>query len=263
MTASILQKIGSTVQQRIDDLKKHTSLEQIKSLAKTRGYFPQDFVSPFLEKSDVNVIAEYKRASPSKGDIAPDLGALDVAEQYLDAGAKALSVLTEPSYFKGDLQFIRDIRAGHPEARILMKDFFVDEYQLYQALEAGADAILVIVGLLGKERSKTMADQAKTMGLYTLVEVHDEAELEIALGIKADLIGINNRDLRDLSISLGTSKELIKKIPEGKLAISESGIESNDDIRHLQDCGFSGFLVGTSLMRTGAPGKALRELIGN
>ena len=166
------------------------------------------------------------------------------------------------SYFKGDLQFIKDIRSAYPQARILMKDFFVDEYQLYQALEAGADAILVIVGLLGNEKSKKMAALAKDLGLYTLVEVHDEEELAIALGIQADLIGINNRDLRDLSISLETSKRLASRIPTEKITISESGIESHEDIRQLQDHGYNGFLVGTSLMKTGTPGNALKELIG-
>ncbi|SME93677.1 indole-3-glycerol phosphate synthase TrpC [Pseudobacteriovorax antillogorgiicola] len=261
MSESILHKIGATVQRRIDDLKTTTSLAELKEQAGKRSYKPQDFTAPFREADRVSVIAEFKRASPSKGDIAPELKPLDVAGQYLDAGATALSILTEPSYFRGDLDYIRQIRSAHPKARILMKDFFVDEYQLYQALDAGADAILIIVGLLGKERALELHSQAQDLGLTTLVEVHDEQELACGLSLQPDLLGVNNRDLRDLSITLETSRRLKKLIPDDQLAISESGIETLSDIKSLQSIGYQGFLVGTSLMKTGTPGSALKKLI--
>lgn len=259
---SILHKIGTKTQKRIDLLKQDESLEALKERAMKQTREPRSLREAFADGTQVNIIAEFKRASPSKGDIAPDLNHLDVAEAYLSAGATGLSVLTEPEYFRGDLQFIRDIRDQHDDALILMKDFFVDSYQLYQALEAGADAILIIVGLLGKERSSELMDEAKSLGLSVLMEVHDQSELEIALDLKPDLLGINNRDLRDLTISLDTSVGLSHLIPNEQFAISESGIENSDDIKRLMDHKFRGFLIGTSLMRTGEPGKALSKLTG-
>lgn len=257
----ILGTIGKATQLRIDQLKGELSLSDLKKQCAEHTREIHDLRQSFADPNRVSVIAEFKRASPSKGDIAPDLNHIDVAGDYLKNGAAALSILTEPNYFRGDLQFIRDIRSKYPESRILMKDFFVDSYQLYQALNAGADAILIIVGLLGREGSSAMLEEAKSLGLSTLMEVHDEKELDIALDLKPDLLGVNNRDLRDLSISLDTSRSLSKKIPAEQISISESGIASFEDIKDLQSYGYNGFLVGTSLMKTGEPGQALDRLM--
>lgn len=259
---TVLAKIGDHTQQRIDILKAQRSLDQLKNQLSFVANRSHDFKKVFLDDG-VNIIAEYKRASPSQGDIAPHLSPLAVATDYLGAGAKALSVLTEPTYFKGDIQFIHEIRRKFPEANLLMKDFFVDEYQLYQALEAGADAILIIVGLLGPEKAKLLHEKARSLGLCTLVEVHNRQELDVALGLDPDILGVNNRDLRDLSISLQTSLDLAQYIPKEQIAISESGIATAADIQSLQDAGYRGFLIGTSLMATGEPGRALSGLLGD
>ena len=256
----ILGEIGRRSQERvnIESLKKSQSWLKDYRLS---GFVPKDFAAN-LRKNSLNVIAEVKKASPSKGEIAPNINPVDVASQYLSHGASALSVLTEPDYFKGDISYLRDIREAFPDAYILMKDFFVDPYQLHQALWAGADAILIIVALLGRDGSQGMYYRAKELGLTPLVEVHDERELRIALDMGASLVGINNRNLKDLSISLSTTERLIKNINSSSVTvIGESGIKSRQDLLRLKGAGCNGFLVGSSLMESGSPGESLARLL--
>lgn len=258
---SVLHKIGATARARVEADRAQTPLESlIDAWDEKKRRKPHDFKAAFRQPG-THVIAEIKLASPSRGDIAAHLEPLEVARQYLEAGARALSVLTEPLYFKGDIAYLRAIRAAYPEALLLQKDFVVDPYQLYQAALAGADAILIIVALLGEEESQKILIAAGALGLGTLVEVHDASELAIAQRIGADLIGINNRNLKDLSISLDVSRELLSQKRDGDLMICESGIESSEQMREMMGHGASGFLIGTSLMRTGTPGQALGRLL--
>lgn len=258
--SSVLHKIGKTVEERVRRDRAQMSEQDLRAQIAASGWKPKDFKGLF-DRRGLNVIAEIKLASPSRGDIAPDLKPLEVAQAYLDNGAVALSILTEPLFFKGDISYLKAIRAAHPDAYLLQKDFVVDPYQLYQAKLAGADAILIIVALLGEQGSAVILRTASQLGLTALVEVHNAEEMAIANRIGADLIGINNRNLKDLSISLDTSLQLRPLAPAGARLICESGIETHEDLHRLHTEGFHGFLVGTSLMRTGRPGEALARLI--
>lgn len=259
---SILHEIGQGTQKRIDALKEHEALDLLKEKASHVQYKAQNFALAFEERQGFNIIAEYKRASPSQGDIAPELKVLDVVSDYLENGAKALSILTEPAYFRGDQAFIGEVRAKYPSAKILMKDFFVDEYQLYQAKISGADCILLIVGLLDDKLMYELYQKALSLGLSVLVEVHNLEELQRAIPLDQAILGINNRDLRDLSIDLNTTRTLMESVPDGRIVISESGIKTTDDLKDLSAFGVHGFLVGTGLMATKQPGKALARLLG-
>lgn len=225
------------------------------------GVAPRNFAKHMTEGSYPRVIAEIKRASPSRGEIAPGVSPIEVAKSYLDAGAHALSVLTEPDYFHGDINFLRKIRERCPSAYLLMKDFYVDTFQLDQALWAGADCILLIIALTGPEASRLLFHKAQELGLSVLVEVHDQAELRVALDLKAPLIGINNRNLKDLSISLKVSEDLAKLIEPGTVIIGESGLKSRADLDRLANVGCHGFLIGSHLMASKDPGAKLRELL--
>lgn len=255
---SVLEQIAESTKKRVAIAKEETS---ISDLAAQETRTPTDFRGAFLT-DDLNVIAEVKLASPSRGDIAADLDPVQVASDYLANGAAALSVITEPEYFKGSLDYLRQIRSAHPEAKILMKDFLLDEYQLLQARSAGADAVLIIIAMLGKARSKELLEAATAQGLSVLVEVHDEAEMQAAIDIGAKLIGVNNRDLKTLHTSLETSGALITMAPNDVTMICESGLENTEQLCFFESIGYKGFLVGTSLMETGKPGEALAELLG-
>ncbi|WP_141731636.1 indole-3-glycerol phosphate synthase TrpC [Oligoflexus tunisiensis] len=258
--SSVLHKIGRTVAERVKRDRAQESEQDLLARIAASGWKPKDFRALF-DRRGFNVIAEIKLASPSRGDIAPGLQPLDVARAYLENGAAALSILTEPLFFKGDIKYLKAIRAAYPEAYLLQKDFIIDPYQLYQAKAAGADAILIIVALLGEQGSAEILRTARQLGLTALVEVHNAEEMAIATRIGADLVGINNRNLKDLSISLDVSLQLRPMAPAGARLICESGIETHEDMHRLHAEGFHGFLVGTSLMRTGRPGDALARLI--
>lgn len=261
---SVLHEIALATSARLIEEKKQRPLDDIKRQLERSQTIKLGFRDVFLtEVATYPVIAEIKKASPSKGDIAPDLEPVAVAKDYVKNGAVALSVLTEPQYFKGSLDYLRQIRESCPETPLLMKDFFIDEYQLYQAKEAGADAILIIVALLGREGSQNLLDKACELGLTALVEVHNESELVIAKDIGADLIGINSRNLKTLDISLDNILRLIPFVPTNAVVIGESGIKTKADLRELKAAGCHGFLIGTHLMATGQPGRALADLIGS
>ena len=213
-----------------------------------------------LERKSPAVIAEIKRASPSEGAIRAGADPGEIARRYEEAGAACLSVLTDKQYFGGSLDDLVSARAavGLP---VLRKDFTLDRYHLLQASVHSADCVLLIVAALSDAELAELAAEAEALALDVLVEVHDEAELDRALAAGAGLIGVNNRDLKTLEVSLETSLRLAKRIPSGVLAVSESGIRESDDIRRLRDAGYRGFLIGTSLMRQDDPGKALEALI--
>lgn len=266
VSGSVLHEIGFSRIESLKPIKDKLSLNTIlnSDTYKSESYKPNRFGELFLNKpdlKDIKIIAEIKKASPSLKDIAPELNAVDVAKEYIENGADALSILTEPLYFKGNLQYIEDVRNQGINTPILMKDFFVDEYQLHLAKHLKADAILIIMAMLEKECAKDFLKLALNLGLTPLVEVHSLEELKDALDIGAKLIGINNRNLKDLSIDLNTTKELSTHIPQDVTFISESGISATEEIKFLNSFGASGFLVGSSLMKTKTPGLALKKLL--
>nr|MBO2494955.1 indole-3-glycerol phosphate synthase TrpC [Clostridia bacterium] len=211
-------------------------------------------------QDEVKIIAEIKRASPSRGVIREDIVPVDVARMYQEGGADAISVLTEDKYFMGCDAFLQQVKQA-VSCPVLRKDFIVDPYQLYQSKALGADAVLLIVAVLGK-RLKEFYSLAKSLGLECLVEVHDESELEIALDCGVEMIGINNRDLKSFKVSLDTTERLIKIIPRHTVKVSESGIKSGEDIRRLKSMGVDAFLIGETLMRASDVVGTLRRFKG-
>ncbi len=210
---------------------------------------------------DIGLIAEVKKASPSKGVICPDFDAVRIAKAYEAAGASCLSVLTDEKFFQGSLDYLRAIRQA-VKLPLLRKDFIIDQRQILEAIEWGADAILLIVAILDDTRLKRFHDLATEAGLAVLVEVHDETEMDRALAIGAPLIGVNNRNLKDFSVDLVVTERLAAKLSKDHLLVAESGIFTRADVDRLKACGSRAILVGESLMRSGNIGSAVGELIG-
>ena len=212
-----------------------------------------------LVRPGLSLIAEFKRRSPSAGEIRPGAGVGEVVSAYERGGAAALSVLTEERSFGGSLDDLRAARAAS-SLPILRKDFIVDPYQLYEAAVHGADAVLLIVAALEEGLLASLASEARMLDLDCLVEVHDERDLERALVIDADVIGINNRNLHDLSVDLETTAELIVDVPAGKTVVSESGYDHPEQLAELERIGVDAVLIGESLMRAADPESAVRAL---
>jgi len=211
---------------------------------------------------DMALIAEVKKASPSAGVICADFDPVRIAKEYEAAGASCLSILTDEKFFQGSLDHLRQIRAA-VKLPLLRKDFIIDERQILEAIEWGADAILLIVAILDDERLKKFHSLAIEAGLAVLVEVHDEAELERALKIGASLIGVNNRDLKTFKVDLATTERIAAKMENSlRLLVAESGIHTCADVERLKKCGANAILVGESLMRGGDIQKKIHELIG-
>ncbi|NLY89705.1 MAG: indole-3-glycerol phosphate synthase TrpC [Firmicutes bacterium] len=209
----------------------------------------------------ISVVAEIKRASPSRGPIAPRLDPVKIAALYEENGAAAISVLTEENFFRGG---IRDLRAVRTVTRlpVLAKDFFLDPCQIEEAVGAGADAVLLIMAILSRSQAAELAACARENGLAVLAEVHEEAELEPALAIDPDVVGINNRDLKTFRVSLETTFRICPLVPKKYPVISESGIKNRRDLLALSALGVDGFLIGETLAGNRDPGAALRELLG-
>ncbi len=265
----VLGRIAQRVRERVeaekaDSLASAGLQRELESPGRRR---PRDFLPAFgpagVARDRPAVIAEVKLASPSEGNIAAGADPVAVAGAYLGAGARALSVLTEPDFFKGSPAYLRAIRARYPDALLLMKDFVIDDHQLERAVVDGADAVLLIVALLGRAGTRSFLLRALGLGLTPLVEVHDRDELEIAAACGARLIGVNNRNLKTMEVTLETSLRLAPLAPEGAVLISESGIRTAEDIARLARAGYRGFLVGTGLMKTGDPGGALTRLMAS
>jgi indole-3-glycerol phosphate synthase len=214
-----------------------------------------------LARPGLSFICEVKKASPSKGVIAADFPYLRIASEYEAAGAAAISVLTEPEFFLGSDEYLREIAAsaGVP---VLRKDFIINTYQIYEAVLLGAKAILLICALLGPDLLVEYANLAASLGLSALVEVHTEEEARMAAGAGARIMGINNRDLRSFQVDLGTTGRLRKLIPPGTLVVAESGIRGPEDIRVLSGYGIDAVLIGETLMRAGDKKAYLEELRG-
>jgi indole-3-glycerol phosphate synthase len=214
-----------------------------------------------LSRADrLNVIAECKRRSPSRGVLRADYDPVSIARSYVEAGAAAISVLTEPTFFDGSLDHLAAIRAA-VNVPLLRKDFVVSEYQLLEAKAAGADAVLLIVAALRPRELVPLFEQATAMGLDVLVEVHDAAELSVALDSGARIVGVNNRNLRTLEVDVHASDELIAKIPPEVVAVSESGLRTAEDLVRLRALGYRAFLIGERFMTAVNPGLALAGLL--
>jgi indole-3-glycerol phosphate synthase len=213
-----------------------------------------------LKAKSPAIISEIKKASPSAGVITEKFEPAAIAERYESAGAAALSVLTDQQFFQGSLEYLAAARNA-TNLPVLRKDFTLDRYHLLEAAAWGADAVLLIVAALSDEKLRELVAQSEELNLEVLVEVHNEAELERALSAEANWIGVNNRNLKTLEVSLETSLLLAELIPSDVFWISESGIRSPEEIRQLMDAGCDGFLVGESLMKKDDPGQALSELI--
>ncbi|MFZ1074087.1 MAG: indole-3-glycerol phosphate synthase TrpC [Verrucomicrobiia bacterium] len=242
----------------------------------------RDFLAALRQprRGDIALIAEVKKASPSAGVICKDFDPVRIAREYEAAGASCLSVLTDEKFFQGSLDYLRQIRAA-VKLPLLRKDFIIDERQMLEAIEWGADAILLIAAILSNEQLKKLHSLATEAGLAVLVEVHDEAELDRALKISAALIGVNNRNLKTFKVDLATTERLAAKMEEGRwkmektsatssilnspsspLLVAESGIHTRADVERLKKCGANAILVGESLMRGGDIKSKIHELIG-
>jgi indole-3-glycerol phosphate synthase len=228
--------------------------------AEARPPRPGVFRAALSRTDRVNVIAECKRRSPSRGVLREAYQPEAIARGYAAAGAAAISVLTEPTFFDGALEHLVAVRAA-VDTPLLRKDFIVSDYQLLEARANGADAALLIVGALRPAELKRLGDFAASLGLDTLVEVHDAEELTIALEAGARVIGVNNRNLRTLTVDVHASEDLIARIPRDMIAVSESGLSKPDDLVQLGALGYRAFLVGERLMASADPGDALRALI--
>jgi indole-3-glycerol phosphate synthase len=233
--------------------------EPVLRIAAGRAKAPRDFPGA-LARDQVNVIAEIKKASPSAGVLRRDFEPAALAWGFEGAGAAALSVLTEEENFQGALAHLRDARAA-VELPVLRKDFIVDAWQVWEARAANADSFLLIAAALDDTALATLLALGRELGMEALVEVHTADELERVLAAGARIIGVNNRNLHTLEVRMETSLELVEMIPQDCIAVSESGLRSEEDLRKLRAAGFDAFLIGESLMREADPGVALRRLI--
>jgi indole-3-glycerol phosphate synthase len=256
-----LTEIIELKKKRLEIAKASRDLEELKSSAIAKRESAEHHrLRANLQRNQINIIAEIKRASPSKGVINDKIDVAETARNYENGGACAISVLTEEDRFKGSLE---DLRAARNAVNlpILRKDFIFDEFQIYEAAEAGADVILLIAAMLDDESlQKLHALAEEKLGLDALVEVHTLEELERVKKTQAKIIGVNNRDLHTFKVSLDVSRELIKHAPLDALMITESGLEKREDLVELKNLGYKGFLIGETLMRSENPTEELRKL---
>ena len=244
---TILEQLAAHARHRVEQAAKQHPLEEVKrsALALPRGDFAFERA---LGKPGMSFICECKKASPSKGLIAPDFPYLSIAGAYAEAGADAISVLTEPKWFLGSDTFLREI-AAQVQVPCLRKDFTVDAYMIYEAKLLGASAVLLIVSLLREEQLRTYMEICDELGLSALVEAHDEEEVRTALRAGARVVGVNNRNLKDFSVDTENSRRLRELVPEDVIFVSESGVRDVEDIRRLSAMGADAVLIGETLMR--------------
>lgn len=256
----ILEKIAAASKKRAEAKKREIPPDVMKRRAQAlpKGVFVFEAA---LKKPGLAVICEIKRASPSAGLIAEDFPYLEIAGEYERAGADAVSVLTEPEYFMGGTEYLREIRA-QISVPVLRKDFIVDEYQLYETKTLGADAVLLICALLETAVLKRYLEICDTLGLSALAEAHDEAEVRSAIAAGARVIGVNNRNLKTFEVDIANCIRLRPMVPDSVVFVAESGIKKPEDIRLLRENGVNAVLVGEALMRSADKKAALRELMG-
>tara|TARA_B100000035_G_scaffold167952_1_gene143361 strand:+ start:161 stop:946 length:786 start_codon:yes stop_codon:yes gene_type:complete len=258
--SNILDKILATKSKEIFEAKKSISIEQLKKdiLESDR---PRDFVQALKDKhikKEAGVIAEIKKASPSKGIIRQNFDPVSIALSYENGGAACLSILTDQDYFQGHSEYIMQVKSNS-RLPILRKDFIVDPYQIYESRAIGADCILLIVAALDFKKMKDLESLANELEMAVLVESHNQQELDLALELETPLIGINNRDLKTFNVSLQTSIDLVRNI-EGRIPITESGIFNKKDVKLMNENHINTFLVGEAFMKQPDPGMALIDL---
>ena len=260
-TPDILKKI---VRRKVEEVRERSArlplnqlMAGLEGVAPTRGFVRA--VESKLLADEAAVIAEIKKASPSKGVLRPDFRPAEIARSYEKGGAACLSVLTDIDFFQGSDDYLKQARAAC-ELPVLRKDFVIDPYQVYEARAIGADCILLIVACLSDAQLSELSGLANELGLDVLVEVHDGEELERALPLGNRLVGINNRNLRSFEVSLQTTLDLLKNIPEDRIVVTESGIHMPEDVALMQTHNVHAFLVGEAFMRAEDPGEKLAEL---
>jgi indole-3-glycerol phosphate synthase len=259
----ILNKIVAVKREEVAAATQRKSLEAVRFDAESR-VLTRDFVAALRAKIAVGqpaVIAEVKKASPSKGVLREDFIPADIAQSYAEFGAACLSVLTDQQFFQGCVDYLKQARASC-QLPVLRKDFMVDAYQIYESRAMGADAILLIAACLDDAQMKDLEQIARSLDMAVLVEVHDAPELERALKLKTPLVGVNNRNLKTFEVSLDTTLTLMRDIPADRLLVCESGIHSRDDVLRMGAAGVNAFLVGEAFMRAKEPGQALAQLFG-
>lgn len=244
----ILDDLVKAAEEALKGDKAAISPEQMEALAEPSPYKPDFPFEKALSKDGISFICEVKRASPSKGMISPFFPYLDIAREYERIGASAISCLTERKYFLGKPEYLRDI-ASIVSIPVLRKDFIIDEYQIYEARALGTSAILLICAILTDEKMKHFMTLADSIGLSVLTEVHDEEEVRRALAAGARIIGVNNRNLKDFTVSLSNAVRLSSLVPEDVLFVAESGIRTRKDIETLERCGADAVLIGETFMR--------------
>lgn len=252
--------LNDIVAKRIEQLereKERIPFPQMKQLAEASP-MPRGFRAA-LQKEGISIIAEVKKASPSKGVICENFDPAEIAAAYEKAGADAISVLTEEYYFKGSSAYLSAIRQK-TSIPILRKDFIIDEYQIYEARFIGADAVLLIAALLNMDAIKSFSETARKLGLACLTEVHDMRELESALAAGCDIIGINNRNLKTFEVSLNVTKSLAESVPEDIILVSESGIRSYEDMQSVKSYGADAVLIGEAFMRESTAEKIAAQM---
>lgn len=260
-TPDILVKILDRKKEEIADRSKKIPLGIMQQLAEVadepRGFV--DAISRKIADGDAAVIAEIKKASPSKGLLRENFKPADIAESYAENGAACLSVLTDRDFFQGHEEYLQQARKAC-NLPVIRKDFIIDPYQVFEARAINADCILLIVSALTDNQLEELSQLAMQLGMDVLVEVHDLAELERALVLNLPLIGINNRNLRTFDTSLDTTLSLLQRIPDGHIVVTESGIHTQDDVKLMRDNKVNGFLVGEAFMRAENPGAELKKL---
>lgn len=257
----ILNEIADKRKIAVEELKKKKSLEKVKKEALKLDVNTGFPFEKALKQSDISFICEVKKASPSKGIIAEDFPYLEIAKEYEKAGASAISVLTEPEYFLGKDEYLQEI-AQEVQIPVLRKDFTIDEYQIYEAKILGASAILLICALLDTITIKKYIEIAHSLGLSALVEAHSKEEVQMAIDAGARIIGVNNRDLKTFKVDVQNSIRLRKFIPDGVIYISESGIQTGEDIQVLRENNVNAVLIGETFMRSEDKQEALIQLRG-
>ena len=263
--SDILNKIVEVKRQEVAAAMKRAPLEAVRFDAESR-VLTRDFVGALRSKiadGQAGVIAEVKKASPSKGVLRPDFIPADIAQSYAEGDGKVsaacLSVLTDKQFFQGGVDYLKQARASC-DLPVLRKDFMVDAYQIYESRSIGADAVLLIAACLDDAQMRDFEAIAMGLDMAVLVEVHDELEMERALKLKTPLIGVNNRNLRTFEVSVDTTLGLMARVPADRLLVTESGIGTRADVQKLRDAGVHAFLVGEAFMRAEEPGLALAEL---
>lgn len=257
---AILDQLAEHARERVKQAKEKTTFEEIRqqALSLPKGGFTFEEA---MKKPGISFICECKKASPSKGLIAPDFPYLQIAKEYEAAGADCISVLTEPKWFLGSDEYLREI-AKAVSISCLRKDFTVDAYMIYEAKVLGASAVLLICSVLKEEQMKEYIGICDELGLSALVEAHDEEEVKMALCTGARIIGVNNRNLKDFTVDTDNSRRLRELIPEDVLFVSESGVKSAEDVQKLREIGADAVLVGETLMRAENKKRKLAELRG-